>query len=107
MRTFLLLLNPFAPHITEEIWECQNFGGVVTDHSFPKYDESKCVDSEIEVVVQVNGKVRAKLMLPVDCTSEQAIAQAKADERIVTAIGSMNVVKEIYVKGKLVNLVVK
>ncbi|MBR5272158.1 MAG: leucine--tRNA ligase [Clostridia bacterium] len=107
LRTFLLLLNPFAPHITEEIWECQNFGGVVTDHSFPKYDESKCVDSEIEVVVQVNGKVRAKLMLPVDCTSEQAIAQAKADERIVAAIGSMTVIKEIYVKGKLVNLVVK
>ena len=107
LRTFLLLLNPFAPHITEEIWENQGFGGVLTDSSFPKYDESKCVDSEIEVVVQINGKVRAKLRLPADCTSEQAIAQAKADEKIAAAIGSMTVVKEIYVKGKLVNLVVK
>ena len=75
--------------------------------AFPKYDESKCVDSEIEVVVQINGKVRAKLRLPADCTSEQAIAQAKADEKIASIIGSMTVVKEIYVKGKLVNLVVK
>ncbi len=107
LRTFLLLLNPFAPHITEEIWENQSFGGVLTDSAFPKYDESKCVDSEIEVVVQINGKVRAKLRLPADCTSEQAIAQAKADEKIAAAIGSMTVVKEIYVKGKLVNLVVK
>ncbi|MBR5773941.1 MAG: leucine--tRNA ligase [Clostridia bacterium] len=107
LKIFLLLLNPFAPNITEEIWEAQGFGGVLTDNAFPKYDESKCVDSEIEVVVQINGKVRAKLRLPADCTSEQAIAQAKADERIAAAIGSMTVVKEIYVKGKLVNLVVK
>ena len=107
LRTFLLLLNPFAPHITEEIWENMGFGGVLTDSAFPKYDESKCVDSEIEVVVQINGKVRAKLMLPADCTSEQAIAQAKADEKIAAAIDSKTIVKEIYVKGKLVNLVVK
>ena len=107
LRTFLLLLNPFAPHITEEIWENMSYGGVLTDSAFPKYDESKCVDSEIEVVVQINGKVRAKLMLPADCTSEQAIAQAKADEKIASAIESKTVVKEIYVKGKLVNLVVK
>ena len=107
LKTFILLLNPFAPHITEEMWEVMKFGGTVTSQKFPTYDESKCADSEIEVAVQINGKVRAKIVLPASVTDSEAIAAAKADEKVIAAIDGKTVVKEIYVKGKLINLVVK
>ncbi len=106
-KLLLLLLNPFAPHMTEEIWQAQNFGGMLHQQSWPQYDEAKCVDAMVEIVAQINGKVRAKLTIPADCEADQAIAAAKAEDKIAAAIEGKNIVKELYVKGKLVNIVVK
>ncbi len=107
LRTLTLLLNPFAPHMTEELWEQMCFGGTVTDQQWPAYDEAKCKDETVEIVVQLNGKVRAKLSIPAEMEAADAIALAKQEEKIKAAIENMQIVKEIYVKGKLVNLVVK
>ena len=107
LRTLTLLLNPFAPHMTEELWEQMGFGGMVTDQQWPAYDEAKCKDETVEIVVQLNGKVRAKLSIPAEMEAADAIALAKQEEKIKAAIENMQIVKEIYVKGKLVNLVVK
>lgn len=106
-KTLLVLLNPFAPHVTEEAWETMNFGGVITSQKWPVYDESKCLDETVEIVAQINGKVKAKLVVPADIGADEAIALAKAEEKIAEAIGGKTVVKELYVKGKLVNLVVR
>lgn len=107
LKTYVTLLNPFAPHITEEIWEAQGFGGMLADGHWVDYDEAKCVDDEIEIVAQINGKVRAKLMIPSEIDSAEAIALAKKDPVIAAAIDGMHIVKELYVKGRLVNIVVK
>ena len=107
LKTYVTLLNPFAPHITEEIWEAQGFGGMLADGHWVDYDEAKCVDDEIEIVAQINGKVRAKLMIPAEIDSAEAIALAKEDPVIAAAIDGKNIVKELYVKGRLVNIVVK
>ena len=107
LRTLTLLLNPFAPHMTEELWEQMGFGGTVTDQQWPAYDEAKCKDETVEIVVQLNGKVRAKLSIPAETEAADAIALAKQEEKIQAAIEGVQIVKEIYVKGKLVNLVVK
>ena len=107
LRTLTLLLNPFAPHMTEELWEQMGFGGTVTYQQWPAYDEAKCKDETVEIVVQLNGKVRAKLSIPAEMEAADAIALAKQEEKIKAAIENMQIVKEIYVKGKLVNLVVK
>ena len=107
LKTYVTLLNPFAPHITEEIWEAQGFGGMLADGHWVDYDEAKCVDDEIEIVAQINGKVRAKLMIPSEIDSAEAIALAKKDPVIAAAIDGKNIVKELYVKGRLVNIVVK
>ena len=106
-RTFTLLLNPFAPHVTEEVWSVMGFGGVVTDQKWPAYDEEKCKENSIEIVAQINGKVRAKLVVSADIESDEAIAMAKADEKIAEAIDGKTIVKELYVKGRLVNIVVR
>ncbi|MGN0462441.1 MAG: leucine--tRNA ligase [Ruminococcus sp.] len=105
---FTILLNPFAPHITEEVWEnCSLESGIVAEQSWPKFDESKCKEEQIEIVVQVNGKIKAKLMIPADAEQSEAISLAKADENVQKAVEGMNIIKEIYVKGRLVNIVVK
>ena len=107
LKTFVTLLNPFAPHVTEEIWEAQNYGGMLADGHWVDFDEAKCIDDEIEIVAQINGKVRAKLMIPAEIESAEAIELAKKDPAIAAAIEGKNVVKELYVKGRLVNIVVK
>ncbi len=107
LKTFVTLLNPFAPHVTEEIWAAQNYGGMLADGHWVDFDEAKCIDDEIEIVAQINGKVRAKLMIPAEIESAEAIELAKKDPAIVAAIEGKNVVKELYVKGRLVNIVVK
>ncbi len=107
LKTFVTLLNPFAPHVTEEIWAAQNYGGMLANGHWVDYDEAKCVDDEIEIVAQINGKVRAKLMIPAEIESAEAIELAKKDPAIAAAIEGKNVVKELYVKGRLVNIVVK
>ena len=108
LSVFTMLLNPFAPHVTEEVWSEMKLGeGMVTEQAWPKYDESKCKDDVIEIVVQVNGKVRTRLSVAADIQKDDAIALAKAENRIAAEINGKNVVKEIYVPGKLVNIVVK
>lgn len=106
-KIFTLLLNPFAPHVTEEIWEVMSFGGTVTDQKWPEYDEEKCKENSIEIVAQINGKVRTKLVVPADISAEDAVALAKEDKKIKEATEGKTIVKELYVKGRLVNIVVK
>ena len=108
LKTLLILVNPFAPHVTEEMWSTLGYGEMLAkDAVWPTYDPEKCVDSTIEIAVQVNGKLRGKLMVAADISAEDAIAAAKTDEKVQSFLTDKNVVKEIYVPGKLVNLVVK
>ncbi len=107
LKTFVTLLNPFAPHVTEEIWAEQGFGGMLANGSWVDYDEAKCVDDEIEIVAQINGKVRTKLMIPAEIEAADVIELAKKDEKIAEAIEGKTIVKELYVKGRLVNIVVR
>ncbi|MBQ5591721.1 MAG: leucine--tRNA ligase [Clostridia bacterium] len=107
LKTFVTLLNPFAPHVTEEIWAQQGFGGMLANGSWVDFDEAKCVDDEIEIVAQINGKVRAKLMIPAEIEAADAIELAKKDENVAKAIEGKQIVKELYVKGRLVNIVVR
>ena len=103
-RTLLILLNPVAPHITEELWEMQGYGGRLYQTAWPAWDEAKTVEAEIEVAVQVNGKVRATVKLPADVDKETALAAGK--EAVADRLTG-NIVKEIYVPGKIINIVVK
>ncbi len=107
LKTFITLLNPFAPHVTEEIWQVAGFEGMLNETSWPTYDEAKCVDNEVEIAVQINGKVREKLVISATAEADEAIAAAKSLDKIAEAISGMAVVKELYVKGRLVNIVVK
>jgi leucyl-tRNA synthetase len=108
LRVFSILLNPFAPHITEEVYEACKLGdGIIAQAQRPKYDESKCVEETVEIVVQINGKIKAKLNIPVDADKDSVLELAKSDENVKKAIDSMTVIKEIYVPKKLINLVVK
>ena len=108
LRIFSILLNPFAPHVTEEVYEaCKLGNGILAEAEWPKYDESKCVDESVEIVVQVNGKIKAKLNIPVDADKDTVLELAKNDENVRKAIDGMNIIKEIVVPKKLVNLVVK
>ena len=103
-----LLLNVFAPHICEEVWEVQKLGdSMACTQPWPAYEENKCVESTIEIVVQVNGKVRSRLRVAPDIAAADAIALAKADGKIAEEIDGKQLVKELYVPGRLVNLVVK
>lgn len=106
-RVLLILLNPFAPHITEEIYENMRFGGRLHAQRFPVYDESKCVDNEVEIVVQINGKLRAKLMIDVGAQKDDVLGAARKEEKIAVALQGKNILKEIYVPKKLVNFVVR
>ncbi len=107
LKTLLLLVNPFAPHVTEEMWEKMSFGGAVTDQSWPEFDEAKCVDATVEIAVQVNGKIKARINVATEISNEDAIAAAKEVDAVKEIIDGKQVVKELYVKGKLVNIVVK
>lgn len=108
LRIFSILLNPFAPHVTEEVYEaCKLGNGILAEAELPKYDESKCVDESVEIVVQVNGKIKTKLNIPVDADKDTVLELAKNDENVRKAIDGMNIIKEIVVPKKLVNLVVK
>ena len=106
-KALLTILNPFAPHITEEAWEAQNFGGMLACGTWVDWDESKCVDETVEIVVQINGKIRAKMDVAISADDASVIAQAKADEKVAAEIAGKTIVKELYVKGRLVNIVVK
>ena len=108
LKIFTILLNPFAPHITEEVFEMCKLGeGIVAEQKWPEYDEAKCKDETIEIVVQVNGKIKTKLNIPVESEKNAVLEMAKEDANVAKAIEDMNIIKEIYVPNKLVNLVVK
>ena len=108
LKIFTCMLSPFAPHISEEMWKEKNFGsGLAVNSPWPKYDEAKCADSTVEIVVQINGKVRSKVSVSAEISKEAAISSAKKDERIAEAVSGKTIVKEIYVPGRLVNIVVK
>ena len=108
LRIFSILLNPFAPHVTEEVYEaCKLGNGILAEAEWPEYDESKCVDESVEIVLQVNGKIKAKLNIPVDADKDAVLDLAKNDENVKKAIDGMKIIKEIVVPKKLVNLVVK
>ena len=103
-KTLLTLLNPVAPHMTEELWSMAGYEGRLYQTSWPEYDEAKTVESTIEVAVQVNGKMRTTIMVGKD--EEQASVIAKAKEALGDKLTG-NIIKEIYVPGRIVNIVAK
>ena len=105
--TLLTLLNPFAPHITEELWQRCGFEGQIAHAAWPVYDEAKCVESTVEVLVQLNGKPKARLNLAAGLDAAAALAAVKAAPEVAALLEGKTLVKEIAVPGKLVNLVVK
>ncbi len=109
MKSLILMLSPFAPHVAEELWEMLGFAGegFACQHAWPVYDESKTVASEVQMAVQVNGKVRANIIVPADADNDAVVAVAVADEKVKKFLDGMQLVKTIVVKGKMVSLVVK
>ena len=106
-KTFLQLLYTVAPHISSEICKKMEMGGTLDDAAWPQYDEAKTVDDVIEMAVQINGKVRGTITIPVDANKDEAKAIALAQENIVAYTQGKTIVKEIYVPGKIFNIVVK
>ena len=106
-KTFLALLNPFAPHITEELWQQLGETGLLSVAPWPTYDEAKTVESTVELAVQVNGKLKCTIKLAADADKQTAIDTALAQEKVQHAIEGKQIVKQIVVPGKIVNLVVK
>ena len=107
LMTYIKLLSPVAPHLCEEINEKLGGKTMLAVSSWPEYDEAKTVDATVELAVQINGKVRSTVKLPLDCPRDEALAAAKADERIAAAIAGKTVVKEITVPNKIINIVVR
>ena len=105
LKTFILLLNPFAPHMTDEMWQLQGFEGVASVAPWPVYEEAKCVESTVELPVQVNGKLRGKITVAVDAAKEDVINMAM--EAVASFVEGKAVVKQIFVPGRMVNIVVK
>lgn len=107
LRTYLILLNPVAPHITEEIWERMNLGGMLHEAVWPTWDENKVVDDIVEIAIQVNGKVRGKVTVSIDDSDEEVKTKVLKNEAVNKFTAGKNIIKEIYVKGKIYNIVVK
>ena len=118
LKTFIQLLNPFAPHVCEEIWEAQGWkaeaaangaeaDGLLALIPWPTWDEDKCVDETIEIAVQVSGKIKNRINVPADIDEAGALELAKADEKVAAALEGKTIIKELYVKGRLVNIVAK
>lgn len=106
-KTLVTLLNPVAPHMTEELWEVLGFEGMLNQTKWPKYDEEKTVESIIEMAIQINGKVRARVSIPKDADKETVMNSVKADEKIKSQLEGKQIVKEIYVPGKICNIVIR
>ena len=106
-ETFLILLNPFAPHVTEELWEIGGFAGYITDSSWPSYDDDKTLYDEIEIAVQINGRIRTKLDIPKDAQQDEVRELVMSDQAIKDSLLGVSIQKEIYVKGRLYNIVAR
>lgn len=106
-RTLLQLLNPFAPHITDELWQRTGFEGMATISSWPCYDEEKCKDSTVDMAVQVGGKFKGTVRVAADAAQQDAVTAVEADPKIGPLLTGRQVIKIIFVKGKLINFVVK
>ena len=107
IQLLVTLLSPFAPHVAEELWEMLGGEGFVCQQSWPAYDESKTVADTVQMAVQVNGKVRANIVVPADADNDAIIAAAQADPKVQKFTGGMALVKTIVVPKRLVNLIVK
>ncbi len=107
LKTLITLLNPFAPHITEEIWESIGGKGFLSTQKWCEYDESKTKDNEIEIAVQICGKLKSTITITPETTKDEAIALALADEKVKSALNGKQIVKEIYIPGRIVNIVAK
>ena len=107
LRTFITLLNPFAPHLTEEMNEAIGGKEMLVHAKWPEYNPAKCVDAAVEIAVQISGKIKARLMIPSDAAEEEVKALVMADANVQAALAGKSVIKEIYVKGKLYNIVAK
>ena len=107
LRTFITLLNPFAPHLTEEMNEAIGGKEMLVHAKWPEYDPAKCVDASVEIAVQVSGKIKARLMIPSDAAEEEVKALVMADANVQAALAGKSIIKEIHVKGKLYNIVAK
>ena len=107
LASFITLLNPVAPHITEEMWEMNGFDGMLCEQKWVEYDEAKTVESTIEIPVSVCGKLRGVVSVPADADKDAVIAAAKEDEKVQSFIAGKTIVKEIFVPGRMVNIVVK
>ena len=106
-KTMLILLNPFAPHITEELWQMCGESDLLSLYTWPSFDEAKTVESTVEMPIQVNGKIKAKIQVPQGCDKDTALEIAMADEKVIAAVDGKKVVKSIVVPNKIINLVVK
>lgn len=107
LKTFLILLNPVAPHITEEMWDVLKFDGRLNSKSWPVWDEAKTKDDVIEIPVQINGKVRGKVTVAAGASKDEVKAKLKEDEKLHSLVDGKSIIKEIYVPGKIFNIVVK
>ncbi|MBQ6052165.1 MAG: leucine--tRNA ligase [Clostridia bacterium] len=107
MKAFITLLSPFAPHISEELWEMLGGEGMLANGKWIDYDEAKTVADTVEIPVQINGKLRGTVIIPADADKDTALAAAKADEKIKSYLDGHTVVKEIFVPGRTVNIVIK
>ena len=107
MKILLLLLGPDAPHITEEMWELCGFSGRLYQQPWPVWDEAKTIEDMITIAVQINGKSKGTLVIPKDADQAAAMTAFRADERLMAQVGGKTIIKEIYVPGRIVNVVVK
>ncbi|HZK37623.1 MAG TPA: class I tRNA ligase family protein, partial [Clostridia bacterium] len=107
MKILLTLLNPVSPHITEELWQILGFEGMLNEAAWPAWDEAKTIDEIVEIAIQINGKVRGQMMISADSTAEQVKEQFEGDEKLVGFVEGKQIIKEIYVPGRIYNVVVK
>ena len=107
VRTFIILMNPFMPHLAQELWELIGETSELTFETWPTYDEAFIVSNEIVIPIQINGKRRSEIAIAANQSEYEVIEKAKADDKIASYLNNATIVKEIYVKGKILNIVIK